>query len=125
MLIGEDFVIAEDKYRRERYEWERRSGAGSVRKTAAAALLVVLIVSACGGIGPNTRSEGGLPAAGNLVVDLAPVGSPSISALRGYEAPEMWPVAAGHVEAMLSYEFPEMWPEAQEAEYVEPASGPH
>lgn len=122
MSLSNDFVKAEDAYRGDRFEQEKVERVGLFRKSATAVLVTGVALAACGGPIDNPAAMN--PSPSNLIVELAPVGSPSISALRGYETPEMFPVVANQTLRIDGYEAPEMWPEAEKPVYVEPSSGP-
>ena len=117
MLLNEHSVGALDSCRRERFAQERE-GVGLGRKSALALVIVGIVLAACG----VPVSDDSAPS--QLIVDLAPVGSPSISALRGYEFPEMFPTIVGQNVEIDGYEAPEMWPVATEREFVESSTGP-
>ena len=116
-LVSEDFVKAQDAYRRERLAQEREE-VGLGHKAALALVIIGIVLAACGV--PVSAN----PAPSKLIVDLAPVGNPSISAALGYEFPEMFPAIVGQSVEIDGYEAPEMWPVAAERELVESSTGP-
>lgn len=95
--------------------------ARSIRVLAVGALATAIGLAACGIPPSETVRE---PDAGSsLIVDIAPVGSPSISVLRGYVYPELRPVSE-LPPLIWNYRHPEMWPEAQRVEGSQQTSGP-
>ncbi len=121
MLLSENLVRAHDASRRKCFKRESAEGLGLFRRSALAVLVAGIILAACGG--PIEDVSVINPAPSNLILELPPVGSPSISALRGYEFPEMFPAVVNQAFRIDGYEAPQMWPEASEQEYVEPSSG--
>lgn len=118
MLLNEHSVRALDSDRRERLVQERAEG-GLFGRSALAVVVAGIILAACGAPLPVA-----VPGISKPIVDLAPVGSPSISAVRGYEVPEMRPETVGQTVEIDGYETPEMWPVAAQREYVVLSTGP-
>ena len=124
MLFGEDFVKAEDKYRREQLR-DQNHQTWTFGRVTTLIVVASIVVAACG-VAPQDVSSPQVRTNSGLIQDLAPVGTPNLAAIgshRLYQAPEMFPIVAGGVSGLIqdlapvgiprTYVAPEMWPEVQ------------